>query len=105
MIATSLTFPIPLVQIGDKYVLELFHGPTLAFKDVAATILARLISYFARKRQTIIRVLVATSGDTGGAVAHGFANLENVQVYVLFPKNKVSQLQEKQLTCFLNSSC
>jgi threonine synthase len=61
--------------------------------------LARLISYFARKRQTIIRVLVATSGDTGGAVAHGFANLENVQVYVLFPKNKVSQLQEKQLTC------
>jgi len=98
-IGASLAFPIPLVQVGDRYVLELFHGPTLAFKDVAATILARLISYFARKRQQIIRVLVATSGDTGGAVAHGFANLENVQVYVLFPKNKVSQLQEKQLTC------
>lgn len=105
VIGTSLTFPIPLVQIGDKYVLELFHGPTLAFKDVAATILARLISYFARKKQTIIRVLVATSGDTGGAVAHGFANLENVQVYVLFPKNKVSQLQEKQLTCVAENVC
>ncbi len=94
----SLDFNIPLVSVGNKYILEIFHGPTMAFKDVAARVLANLTSYFAQKQNKKIRILVATSGDTGGAVAHGFANMPNIEVYVLFPKGKVSKLQEKQLT-------
>ncbi len=94
----SLNFNIPLVSVGNKYILEIFHGPTMAFKDVAARVLANLTSHFAQKQNKKIRILVATSGDTGGAVAHGFANVPNIEVYVLFPKGKVSKLQEKQLT-------
>lgn len=94
----ALNFPIPLKQVGDKYILELFHGPTMAFKDVAAGVLARLMSYFAKRNNKKINILVATSGDTGGAVAHGFANVENIRVFVLYPKGKVSALQEDQLT-------
>ncbi len=78
--------------------MELFHGPTLAFKDVAAKCLAQLLSFYLKKRQQHSLILVATSGDTGGAVAQGFAGVDNVKVIVLYPKGKVSQLQEQQLT-------
>jgi len=93
----AFSFDIPLVQVeSGKYALELFHGPTLAFKDVGARTLARLLSGFSSGHKTTI--LVATSGDTGSAVAHGFFNLPNIDVVVLYPKNKVSKLQEKQFT-------
>ncbi len=91
-------FPIPLVQVGDLHVLELFHGPTKAFKDVAAQNLSRLMSHFLKQDDRQVTLLVATSGDTGGAIAHGFANIDNIEVYVLFPKGRVSGLQEEQLT-------
>ena len=92
------SFPISIQRVGEFEVLELFHGPTQAFKDVAARNLARLMSYFLKKRDERAMLLVATSGDTGGAIAHGFADLENIDVVVLFPKGKVSALQEEQLT-------
>lgn len=91
-------FPIPFTRVGNKYVMELFHGPTLAFKDVAAQNLPRLMSYFLNKREQKINLLVATSGDTGGAIAHGFSDIPNIEVFVLFPKGRVSALQEEQLT-------
>ncbi len=91
------SFDIPLVEVEtDKYALELFHGPTLAFKDVGARTLARFLSKFSTTHKTTI--LVATSGDTGSAVARGFFDMPNVDVVVLYPKNKVSKLQEKQFT-------
>ncbi len=91
------SFDIPLVEVEpDKYVLELFHGPTLAFKDVGARTLARFLSKFSTIHKTTI--LVATSGDTGSAVAQGFFDMPNIDVVVLYPKNKVSKLQEKQFT-------
>ncbi len=91
------SFDIPLVLVEEnKYALELFHGPTLAFKDVGARTLARMLSFFSGDRKTTI--LVATSGDTGSAVAQGFFDLPGIDVVVLYPKNKVSQLQEKQFT-------
>ena len=92
------SFPIPLHRVGDVDVLELFHGPTLAFKDVAAQNLPRLMSYFLQQEQKQIKLLVATSGDTGGAIAHGFADVPNIDVVILFPKGRVSALQEQQLT-------
>ena len=91
-------FPIVLRQVGEFYILELFHGPTLAFKDVAAQNLPRLMSYFLQKTGQRITLLVATSGDTGGAIAHGFSNIPNIELFVLFPKGRVSALQEEQLT-------
>lgn len=91
-------FEIPLNKVGPYHILELFHGPTLAFKDVAAQNLSRLMSYFLQKENREITLLVATSGDTGGAIAHGFADIPNTTVYVLFPKGRVSRLQEEQLT-------
>jgi threonine synthase len=98
IIANASTFETPLVAVGDKKILELFHGPTLAFKDVAAGYLAALVSYFnqtnGRQHST---VLVATSGDTGGAIAHGFGGIEHVNVVVLYPKGRVSRLQLEQL--------
>ncbi|VAW28970.1 Threonine synthase [hydrothermal vent metagenome] len=91
------SFDIPLVEVEpDKFALELFHGPTLAFKDVGARTLARFLSKFSATRRTTI--LVATSGDTGSAVAHGFFDMPNIDVVVLYPKDKVSKLQEKQFT-------
>jgi len=91
------SFDIPLVEVEtDKYALELFHGPTLAFKDVGARTLARFLSKFSANHKTTI--LVATSGDTGSAVARGFFDMPNIDVVVLYPKNKVSKLQEKQFT-------
>lgn len=95
----ALNFPIPLKKIEDNiYALELFHGPTLAFKDVGARFMARLLGYFNGKEQDgkDVNVLVATSGDTGSAVANGFLNVPGVNVFVLYPKGKVSRLQEMQ---------
>ena len=101
----TLSFDVPLVKVsspkgggqkGAIYSLELFHGPTLAFKDVGARFMARLLAYFTSK--TSINVLVATSGDTGSAVANGFLGVEGIHVYVLYPKGKVSPIQECQFT-------
>ena len=96
----TLNFDAPVVHVADNiYSLELFHGPTLAFKDVGARFMARLLGYFIRKQgQKDVKVLVATSGDTGSAVANGFLGVEGIHVYVLYPKGKVSQIQEAQFT-------
>lgn len=96
----TLSFDVPLVKVTDNiYSLELFHGPTLAFKDVGARFMARLLGYFIRKEgKKEVNVLVATSGDTGSAVANGFLGVESIHVYVLYPKGKVSEIQEKQFT-------
>jgi threonine synthase len=96
----TLNFATPVVKVSDAiYALELFHGPTLAFKDVGARFMARLLNYFVRKQGLDkVNVLVATSGDTGSAVANGFLGVEGIQVYVLYPKGKVSAIQECQFT-------
>ncbi len=99
LLEQSLTFPAPLVQLDDHYhVLELFHGPSLAFKDFGARFMAQLMSYFNRGEDQKLIILVATSGDTGGAVAAGFHQAEGIEVVILYPKDKVSALQQKQLT-------
>lgn len=99
----TLSFDCPVVKVEDNiYSLELFHGPTLAFKDVGARFMARLLRYFTQKNQSshnnLINVLVATSGDTGSAVANGFLGVDGIHVYVLYPKGKVSPIQECQFT-------
>ena len=96
----TLNFDVPLVKVTENiYSLELFHGPTLAFKDVGGRFMARLLGYFIRKEgKKQVNVLVATSGDTGSAVANGFLGVEGIHVYVLYPKGKVSEIQEKQFT-------
>lgn len=96
----TLSFDVPLVKVMENiYSLELFHGPTLAFKDVGGRFMARLLGYFIKKEgKKQVNVLVATSGDTGSAVANGFLGVEGIHVYVLYPKGKVSEIQEKQFT-------
>ena len=100
----TLSFDCPVVKVKDNiYSLELFHGPTLAFKDVGARFMARLLRYFTSQTRStsqsgLINVLVATSGDTGSAVANGFLGVEGIHVYVLYPKGKVSPIQECQFT-------
>ena len=95
----TLQFDCPLVKVTNNiYSLELFHGPTLAFKDIGARFMARLLSHFMINREKQINVLVATSGDTGSAVANGFLDVEGIHVYVLYPKGKVSKIQESQFT-------
>lgn len=97
--AETVNFDFPLVKLSnDTYSLELFHGPTLAFKDVGARFMSRCLGYFSRKTTQKVYVLVATSGDTGGAVASGFYGVEGVEVVILYPSGKVSSVQEKQLT-------
>lgn len=101
IVCDTLSFDCPVVEVEkDIYSLELFHGPTLAFKDVGARFMARLLQYFIRKRGTgrEVNVLVATSGDTGSAVANGFLGVDGIHVYVLYPKGKVSPIQECQFT-------
>ncbi len=99
IIKETLSFDFPIVPIHDHiYSLELFHGPTLAFKDVGARFMARCLGYFNQKNTKKVTVLVATSGDTGGAVADGFYKVPGVDVVILYPKGKVSDLQERQLT-------
>ena len=97
----TLSFDCPVVNVKENiYTLELFHGPTLAFKDVGARFMARLLQYFIRQEQgnQQVNVLVATSGDTGSAVANGFLGIDGIHVYVLYPKGKVSPIQECQFT-------
>lgn len=99
MVSETLNFPIPLVHVGHNcWSLELFHGPTLAFKDVGARFMSRCLGYFLRNEDRKVTILVATSGDTGGAVANGFYNVPGVEVCILYPKGMVSPVQEKQLT-------
>ena len=102
----TLTFDCPVRQAADNiFTLELFHGPTLAFKDVGARFMARLLQYFIKKEDSnsLVNVLVATSGDTGSAVANGFLGVEGIRVYVLYPKGKVSRIQESQFTTLGNN--
>ena len=97
----TLSFDCPVVQVKENiYTLELFHGPTLAFKDVGARFMARLLQYFIKQegKNEQVNVLVATSGDTGSAVANGFLGVDGIHVYVLYPKGKVSPIQECQFT-------
>ncbi len=95
----TLVFDAPLVEVDqDVYSLELFHGPTLAFKDFGARFCSKLMSMLIAKSDQKVRVLVATSGDTGSAVANGFLGVDGVEVIILFPRGKVSELQEKQFT-------
>ena len=101
IVCDTLSFDCPVVRVTDRtYSLELFHGPTLAFKDVGARFMARLLQYFIKdlKDSKEVNVLVATSGDTGSAVANGFLGVEGIRVYVLYPKGKVSPIQECQFT-------
>ncbi|NNC69913.1 MAG: threonine synthase, partial [Flavobacteriaceae bacterium] len=95
----TLSFDFPVVQIEEGVAtLELFHGPTMAFKDVGARFMAKCLGYFNKDKEQKITVLVATSGDTGGAVARGFLGVKGVEVVILYPRGKVSTIQEKQLT-------
>jgi threonine synthase len=99
LVSEAINFDTPLVRVEeDLYALELFHGPTMAFKDVGARFLARLLGYYTRETSSDIHVLVATSGDTGSAVANGFLGVEGVRVHVLYPSGLVTPLQEKQFT-------
>ena len=100
IIKETINFEFPVVKVEDNiHALELFHGPTMAFKDVGARFMARCLGYFNRDKQDEnVTVLVATSGDTGGAVAHGFLRVKGVDVVILYPSGKVSDVQEKQLT-------
>ena len=101
IIADVLSFDFPLIKLNDQIsFLELFHGPTMAFKDVGARFMARCLEYFLKNqdKKKSVTVLVATSGDTGGAVASGFYEVKGIKVVILYPKGKVSKVQEKQLT-------
>ena len=104
IVSETINFPFPVVPITeDISTLELFHGPTLAFKDVGARFMSRCLGHFVKNRDKEITVLVATSGDTGGAVANGFYNVEGVNVVILYPSGKVSLTQEVQLTTLGNN--
>lgn len=99
IVEETIDFPFPLVKITEKiYSLELYHGPTLAFKDVGARFMSRCLGYFVQHNTKKVTVLVATSGDTGGAVANGFYGVDGVDVVILYPTGKVSSIQELQLT-------
>ena len=99
IIKAVLDFDFPLVKLEENVgVLELFHGPTMAFKDVGARFMAQCLGYFTQGENVEVTVLVATSGDTGGAVANGFLGVKGVNVVILYPSGKVSDIQERQLT-------
>jgi threonine synthase len=99
IVAEAINFPVKLVPLSPElHVLELFHGPTLAFKDFGARFMARLMGYFVREEKRPLTVLAATSGDTGGAVAHGFLGVPGIRVVILYPSKRVSEAQEKQFT-------
>tara|TARA_B100000787_G_scaffold170248_1_gene165219 strand:- start:67539 stop:68822 length:1284 start_codon:yes stop_codon:yes gene_type:complete len=104
IIKKTISFDFPIVKIENNIgSLELFHGPTMAFKDVGARFMSQCLEYFNKDKEEDITVLVATSGDTGGAVANGFLNAKGVQVVILYPSGKVSNIQEKQLTTLGNN--
>ncbi len=99
MITEVVNFPVPLHELSPQtHILELFHGPTLAFKDFGARFMAQVLSFLAQKREQKTVILVATSGDTGSAVAQGFLNVPSIEVILLYPQGKVSRIQEQQLT-------
>ncbi len=104
IVESAINFDTPLISLDDsKHVLELFHGPTLAFKDVGARFMSRLLEYFYENTDDELYVLVATSGDTGSAVANGFLNVKGINVIILYPKGGVSKIQEQQLTTLGNN--
>lgn len=104
IIKETINFDFPVVKVNENIsTLELFHGPTMAFKDVGAKFMAKCLEYFNRDSDEEVTVLVATSGDTGGAVANGFLNAKGVKVVILYPSGKVSEIQEKQLTTLGNN--
>lgn len=104
IIGNSISFKAPLIKLSeDLSILELYHGPTLAFKDFGARFMARTMEYFLKGMDKEITILVATSGDTGSAVANGFFNVEGINVLVLFPSGKISKIQEKQITTLGNN--
>jgi len=104
IVKETVNFPIPLVKVTDDiFSLELYHGPTLAFKDIGARFMSRCLGHFVKGGDKKVTVLVATSGDTGGAVANGFYNVPGVDVVILYPSGKVSSVQEKQLTTLGNN--
>lgn len=106
IIEETIDFSIPLMGVTDDiFSLELFHGPTLAFKDIGARFISRCLGYFVKNENRKITVLVATSGDTGGAVASGFYDVDGVDVVILYPSGKVSTVQEKQLTTLGRNIC
>ena len=96
IIVESFNFKIPLKKFDNIYILELFHGPTFTFKDVGARFMSRILKYYFSDDN--FDIIVSTSGDTGSAVADAFQDLENVKVHILYPKNMISDVQEKQLT-------
>lgn len=99
IVAEAINFPVKLVSLSPGlHILELFHGPTLAFKDFGARFMARLMGYFVRGETRPLTVLVATSGDTGSAVAHGFLGVQGIRVVILYPSKRISEAQEKQFT-------
>lgn len=99
IITKAWNFPVPLVKVDENlYLLELFHGPTLAFKDIGARFMAHAMSYFLEQQQQELTIMVATSGDTGSAVAHGFFNVPHIKVFILYPSGKISPLQRQQMT-------
>jgi threonine synthase len=99
VVSEAINFPINLVSLSPGlHILELFHGPTLAFKDFGARFMARLMGYFVRGETRLLTVLVATSGDTGSAVAHGFLGVPGIRVVILYPSKRISEAQEKQFT-------
>jgi len=99
ILISVLDFPFPVIELEKNVAtLELFHGPTLAFKDVGARFMAHCLGYFSENQNSEVTVLVATSGDTGGAVANGFLGVKGVKVVILYPSGKVSDIQERQLT-------
>ena len=101
IIDEAFNFDAPLVELdNNSFSLELFHGPTLAFKDFAARFMAKLMGFYVEKSGKELTILVATSGDTGSAVASGFLNVPGIKVFLLYPRNKVSHIQEQQLTTF-----
>ena len=99
IIHEAINFNAPLVKLTDKIkILELFHGPTLAFKDFGARFMSRLMSYLIKDYDKNLNIIVATSGDTGSAVANGFYNVPGINVVILYPLGKISEIQEKQIT-------
>jgi threonine synthase len=99
IVGNTFNFPAPLIKLDEcNFVLELFHGPTLAFKDFGARFMARTMEHFVQNSEKELNILVATSGDTGSAVANGFYNVDGINVYILYPSGGVSTIQEKQLT-------
>ncbi|MCB0749962.1 MAG: threonine synthase [Ignavibacteriae bacterium] len=104
IIESSISFEAPVVKLSDQLnILELFHGPTLAFKDFGARFMARTMEYFLKDSNHELTILVATSGDTGSAVANGFLNVKGINVIVLYPGGKISKIQEKQITTLGNN--